>query len=535
MNENRPPHFVLRLLRWFCPEQLYEEIEGDLIQNYKMDLARVGEGRARLRLFWNAIRFFRPGILMRNKVSAGINQSDMLRNHLKLAIRIFFKDKLFSTLNVLGLALGIGVSIILLLILQNDLTFDEHYAHHERMYRLGAHYQIPGTDINIGKTARELGPILKDQYPEIEALARVETFDHSLVKYDKGNEEVMFYEEGVAQTESSYFNVFEHQLIAGDKTSCLSDAGNVLITSSVAKKYFGDDDPLNQILWINSKSRKVTGVMSDFPENTHLKFDFLLSGLPETREDWDGTMKDGKPIPLVFWNPDVYTYLLIPERYNVNAFYSRFGFIYDRYFKDPELDGKSTPILQPLSSIHFSGFQDDGPHGNMTYLLTFVGIGLMIMLLACINYMNLSTAKAVSRATEIAVKKISGSHRSTLFISFLVESLFLSFISLALAIILVFAVLDLTSFNQLIGKNLSLDFTNSALLIGAPAIALAIGIVSGLYPAVYLPTIPAISALKGTFKNRGSSQVLRKVLITVQFSISIFVVLCTLFMQSQID
>ncbi len=155
--------FAFRFLRWFCPAHLYEEIEGDLIQKFEKDAKLFGERKAKRRLIWNALRFFRPGIILRNKVSFGTNPIDMWLQQLRFSIRVLMKDKFFSALNILGLALGISVSIILLLILQNDLTYDQHYSKHERIYRLGSHYQITGVDEYVGFTARELGPIVQDQ------------------------------------------------------------------------------------------------------------------------------------------------------------------------------------------------------------------------------------------------------------------------------------------------------------------------------------------------------------------------------------
>jgi len=537
MSKDRQP-VAVRFLRWFCPAELLEEIEGDLIQKFERDVIAFGKSKAKRRLIWNAIRFFRPGIILRNKFSMKLNQLDMLVNNLKFAIRAFQKDKFFSGLNILGLALGIAVSIILLLILQNDFTYDQHYANYKKIYRLGAHYQIEGTDAYIGSTARELAPILREAYPEIEELVRIKTFDRQLVRENSQGSEKVFYEENIAQADSTYFKIFQHEFIAGDATTCLEDPHNVVITENIARKYFDNSDPLDKTLLVNNEIRKVSGVIANFPENTHFKFDFLLSGLAEIRPDWDYTMKDGKPIPLVFWNPDVYTYLLLPDQFDPNRFYPRFTRIYNTYFKDlsEELKGNSTTILQPLADIHFSNFEDDGPQGNLTYLYAFSGIGFMIVLLACINYMNLSTAKAVNRATEVAIKKIVGSRKRALVLSFLSESLILSFISLVVAIVIVLLVLNTTSFNQLIGKNLNVDFVhNPVLLVGSLSIALGIGLFSGIYPALYLPSIPAVAALKGKFKNSQSSYRLRKGLITTQFVISLFIVVCTLFMRNQID
>ncbi|MGC3943108.1 MAG: hypothetical protein QM762_00990 [Chryseolinea sp.] len=276
-------------------------------------------------------------------------------------------------------------------------------------------------------------------------------------------------------------------------------------------------------------------IIEDLPENTHLKFDFLLSRLID--REW--VMDKGQLKSEAFWNPDVYTYLLFPEGYDTKDFYAKFPAIYTKYFKQfgDQVGGKYTPILENLADIHFySDLSGDEPQGNLSYLFAFTGIGLFIILLACINYMNLSTAKAVNRASEIAMKKTLGSGKGALRLAFLSESIFLAFMSLILAIGLVIFVLKGTSFNELIGKNLSPNFTgNPVLLLGSIGITLMIGIISGLYPAFYLPSVPTIQALKGAFKNRKSSHQLRRVLITLQFAISIFVVACTLLMKQQIN
>jgi putative ABC transport system permease protein len=460
----------------------------------------------------------------------------MLRTHLKFFVRVFLKDKFFSLLNILGLALGIGVGILLLLILQHDLTFDKHYAHHERIFRLGGHLQATGVDFRVARSARELGAVLKAELPEVQEVTRVNDWNHTLVKREKKGEEVAQYEEDVVRTDSTYFRIFKHEFISGDEKTCLNLLNSVVITKSTAKRYFGDEDPLNQQLLIDGEAWKVTAVIQDLPKNTHLKFDFLLSGLSKSRE-W--VVDKGLVKSEAFWNPDVYLYMLMPENYKPETFYSKFPDIYTKYYKSfgDQVGGKYTAILQPLADIHFhSDLGSDEPLGNLSYLYAFSGIGVFIILLACINYMNLSTAKSVKRAAEIAMKKTLGSGKRSLVLSFLGESVFLSMISLLLAIVLVFLVLKATSFNSLIAKDLSPDFIhNPLLLFGSLAVALGIGVLSGLYPAFYLPSVPTLSALKGAFKNRESSKLLRKVLITTQFTISIFVVVCTFFMRDQIN
>jgi putative ABC transport system permease protein len=460
----------------------------------------------------------------------------MLQTQLKFFIRVFLKDKFFSILNILGLALGIAVSIILLLILQHDLTYDQHYANHQNTYRLGGHLQATGVDFQVARSARELGAILKDEFPEVQAFTRVNNWDHTLVKYERQGEEVAYYEEDLIRTDSTFFTVFQHDFIAGNEKTALNLLNSVVITQSTATRYFGTEDALDKTLTIDGQAWKVTGIINDLPDNTHLKFNFILSGLAKTRE-WvvEGTQVKSE----AFWNPDVYTYLVFPDNYDPKNFYDKFPAIYTKYFKSfgDQVGGTYTPILQALAEIHFySALDDDEPTGNIAYVYAFTGIGVFIILLACINYMNLSTAKSVKRAAEIAMKKTLGSSKRALVLSFLGESVFLAFVSLLVAIGFVLMVINLTSFNALIDKNLTADFfSNSTLLVGSLGITLFIGILSGLYPAFYLPAVPTLSALKGSFKNNKSSHLLRKVLITTQFAISIFVVVCTLLMQDQID
>lgn len=459
----------------------------------------------------------------------------MFRTHLKFFSRVFLKDKFFSILNVSGLALGIAVSIVLLLILQNDLSYDRHHLNHERIYRLSGHLQATGIDVRVARVARELGPILQEEFPEVRAIVRANSWDRIMIKYqDQDGSEKAFYEEDVVRTDSNYFSLFTHEFVAGNPQTSLIDLNTLVIAESAARKYFGDEPALNKQLLVGDDLYKVTGVIRDPPDNSHLKFDFLLSQLPI--RDW--TREQGQIKSEAFWNPDVYTYLLFPENYDIQDFYDKFPSIYEQYFKPfgDKVGGKYTPILEKLADIHFhSDLDGDEPHGNIAYLWAFTGIGIFIILLACINYMNLSTAKSVNRAAEIAMKKTLGSPKRALVLSFLGESVFLSLVSLLFALLLVFIVLEGTSFNQLVGRDLRLNFFGNPLLLGgAFFITLLIGLISGLYPAFYLPSIPTLKALKGSFKNRRSSHVLRKVLITVQFAISIFVVVCTLFMQEQI-
>ncbi len=447
-------------------------------------------------------------------------------NNLRFATRIFLKDKFFSTLNILGLALGIAVSMILVLILRNDLSYDKHYANHERIYRVGTHYVIPDVDAYIRATPRELAPILKQNYPEIEEAVRIDLLDHILV--DTGAKK--FFEDDVIQADPNYFKIFTHKFIAGDVNTCLNDRRNVVVTRSIARKYFGDEDCVNKVINIKNQPHVITAVIEDLPENTHLKFGFLLTGLTENRPGWNYEIVNGKPEAGVFWSPDVITYLLLPENYDVRNFYDRFKPIYKEYFTgfpDWKPTNANEPVLQPLASIHFS--KHDEFEAEYKAMMMFAAIGAMIVLLACINYMNLATAKAIKRATEITMKRLAGAGKVRLIFALLGESVLLTLISFVLAAGIVYTVIG--PVNTLVGRNLSLDLFG---ILASLPIALIIGIISGIYPAFYLTNIPVIESLKGKFKSSGPGLFLRKALITVQFCISIFVVICTLFMSEQL-
>jgi putative ABC transport system permease protein len=457
-------------------------------------------------------------------------------HHIKFAIRVFLKDRFFSTLNILGLALGIAVSIVLLLILKNDLTYDRHHEHYARIYRLGAHEVGTGVDFWTSRAARELGPVLQEELPEVLGVVRANPWSRTLIKYIDEGVEKSWYEEDVVRTDSNFFHLFTHKFTAGDMQTSLKDPYTVVLSESVARKYFGDEDPLNKEIMVETEPYKVTGVIEDLPENSHLKFDLLLSNLID-RRGW--TIEDGMVKSEAFWNPDVFTYILFPASYDPQTFIDKFPAIYDKYFKSfgDKVGGQYTPILERLDRIHFHSTLDgDEPHGNLAYLYAFTAIGLFIIILASINYMNLCTARAVNRAGEIAMRKAMGAGKARLVGSFLSESVVLSLAAMLLALAMVYLLLNVTPFNDLIEKSLKLDLLNNPMLVtGIVVVTLMIGVLSGLYPAFYLPAIPTIKALKGAYKNQKGSLFLRRTLTAFQFAISIFVVVCTFFMRQQID
>ncbi len=464
----------------------------------------------------------------------------MLRNHIIFALRIFWKDKVYSILNLLGLTLGISVGIILMLYLQNELSYDKHHDKADRIYRFTNHLKATGADFNTAYTARELAPIMKDELPFILNYVRFNPYSNTMVSIgdEDTKDPVKFYEDGIMVTDSSFLSVFTHDVLAGDPSKCLVGPDKVVLTESIAKKYFGDGEAVGKIISIDGvEERKITAVISDLPHNSHLKYTILLSGM--TNRSW----YDGETDPMnkseAMWNPGIFTYFLVPASYDPGDFEEQFEVIFEKYFRPfaDRINGSATPKLQALPNIHFNSTAgDDLPTGDKAYIYAFTTIGLFLILLACINYMNLATARSVYRVSEMGVRKVLGNTRAKLFRSILLEAIVLSALAMILAIIICYITLEFTAFNDWIDKQLSLDFIdNQLLLIGVIGITLLVGLVSGIYPAIYIPAVPVVAALKGSYIGQGKGILMRKVLIVLQFVVSIFVIVTTVMMDRQID
>lgn len=460
----------------------------------------------------------------------------MLRNHLIFAIRLFKKDKAYSILNMLGLTLGIAVGIILMLYLQHEFGYDKHFSKYDRIYRYTNHMIAQGADFNIAQSSRRLAPIFKTDLPEVEAYVRFLRTGQVLVTHDEGGANKQFYEENVYLTDSTIFTLFEHEFLEGNPRSALVGPGKAVLTQSVKEKFFGNAPALGKIIQVDRfGTREVTAVISDLPSNTHLKYDVLLSDLPTIGWDNNGSAERTSE---VYWNPSAYTYLLMPAEYDVQRFYDNFPAIYDKTFRifGERIDGRVEPRLQRLDRIHFhASVEGDLPTGHLGYVYTFAAIGIFIIILACINYMNMATARSATRTGEMGIRKVLGNSRGKLFFSVILEALVMSALAMVIANALTWFLLEFTSFQSIIGVDLNINYLeNPALVLGNVLIMLLIGFFSGIYPALYIPSVPVVAALKGTFTGDKSSTLLRKVLIVFQFVISLFVIICTLLMDAQV-
>ncbi len=450
---------------------------------------------------------------------------------LKFALRVLWKNRLFSFLNVFGLTLGLSAVIWLVLFLQNELTYDQHHPNHDRVYRVSHLFQAPGVEFNTAYTASELNPMLKEEFPEIESYARFRPLDASQIEYDQQ----IFIQDRVYYSEQGAFDIFGIDLLSGNPENALAAPNSAIISRAFKDKLFGSDLGLNKVFKVEGNDFKVTAVFEDIPKNSHFKFEILLSGVDGREWANEGGVFNSEAL----WNSDVAGYVLFNEGVSKEDFISKFEPFNEKYFMPfgKQIEGSHRIRLQRLSEIHYDAEQidDDFAKGNPTNLIIFSSVGLAILLLACINYINLSTAGAGARAKEIAIRKVLGTNIQQLKVSLLIESLVQVYLAYGLSILMVWLMIEQTPLKTWLG--VSFDFTlfqNSALLLASFGVATLTGLISGLYPALYLSKIKTVTALKGNWVANSSGKTIRQALVLFQFVISIGVLLSTLLMRDQI-
>jgi putative ABC transport system permease protein len=451
---------------------------------------------------------------------------------LTFTLRVLWKNRLFTLLNVFGLTFGLAASIWLALYLKNELTYDQHHEQHERIYRLSHKFSAPGVEFNTAASASELPPMLQEEFPEVLKYARFVGAQLREISYDN----TVFAERDIFYTDQEIFEIFTHEFLAGNPEQALTESRSAVITASINQKLFGDEPGLNEIVKIDGFDFKITGVIADPPKNTHFTYQVLLSGV----RDRGFAFQDGEFNSEVLWNSDAYCYILVPDGFNKADFLKKFEGFNERYYMPfgKVVNGSHYFRMQQLADIHYDTekIDDDLPKGNEANLLAFTAIGLAILLLACINYVNLATARAGLRSKEIGIRKVLGSSVRSLKAAILMESLVQVFASLFLAAGLVWLVVEKTAFQSWLGANFEFNLLSQPdLLLGLLLLVLVTGFISGTYPAFYLSKINTVSAIKGSWKASKGGHWLRQGLVLFQFVISIGVLSATLLMRDQIS
>jgi len=447
----------------------------------------------------------------------------MLKNYFKMALRNLVHHKAYSLINISGLAIGMTASILILLWVQNELSYDRFNNDADRIYRITCN----ASDFRAAVNPAGMPAGLQTEMPEIKNSVRLSHLSTEI--FASGNRK--FEEKQVFYADSTFLQMFSYPLVRGNRLTALMRPDAVLLTEEMAKKYFGGTDALGKTLRLNNGDLvTVTGVLANIPFNSHLQFDFILpmSAIGQDNADIKNNVWD---------NFNFYTYVeldkyFVPAAASISKLCSQMDEIYKKHVTDIKVKFQ----LQPLTSIHLhsNGLQVDLPgHGNAQYVNIFFIVAIFILVVACINFMNLATARSARRAKEIGVRKVSGALRGQLIKQFLGESLFISFFALLLAIALV--VLVLPGFNELSGKNLSIHFTDANLLITLFAIALFTGLISGSYPALFLSGFQPVKVLKGNIKSMGGNLIFRNALVTTQFIVSILLLIGTVVIYNQLQ
>jgi len=459
----------------------------------------------------------------------------MFSNYLKTALRNLIRNKFYSAINIFGLAIGITACVLIMLYVQSELSYDKFHENADRIYRVNLFAVLSDENINQPVTNPPLANAMQNEIPEVEEAVRITGFKQPVIRHnnDVFNETKWYF------TDPNFFKVFSASFINGNPGKALVQPNTVVLTETTAKRYFGKDNPVGQFLtWENDRDYVVTGVIKDFPENSHIKPNFLAS---IKGQEIDANMQ---------WiNNMVYTYFLIKEGSTKQDVDAKLEGLVRKYvgpavkqymgvsFEDALAQGLQYKwYAQPLSEIHFDREISEGlePLGNSSYMVVFSIIAIFILVIACINYMNMSTARSAKRAKEVGIKKSLGSNQKSLVVQFISESIFVTLIALILA--LVFIKLLLPGFNNLIDKQLIFNYFDNFKTIPLMVIfGIGIGIVAGIYPAFFLASFNPVKVIKGVSKSEGSHGKLRSGLVIFQLIVSIVLFSGTFFISKQLN
>ena len=445
----------------------------------------------------------------------------MFNNYFKIAIRNLLKHKAYSILNILGLALGIACVFLIAMHINDELSYESSFPKHERIYRVSIE--------DWAKSAPSMAQSLEEYIPEIQQTARFYYMYSQILRYKEFQSE----EDHGYMADSTVFSMFDFKLMQGDPRQVFMAPYNMVITESMAKKYFGDTNPVGKTLDNNGTEYHITGVMEDLPDNTHLKVNFLVSMATfykEIPENW--TNSHG-------WMA-TYTYVLFNSPTDIEKAKERVPKLLVEYYRDwgtpEEILANNRWIFMPLDDIHLHSkmIQEMGPNSDVTYVYIFAAIGVFILLIASINFINIFTTQSLKRMKEVGIRRVIGAGKNQLLWQFLGEALMVTLIAAALAILLF--ELALPFYNQLAGKQMMpyQIFSVDNLLI-ITGIIVAVSLLSGLYPAFFVSGFSPLKALAGTKKPKSSAGILRKGLLVFQFVVSVFMIVSTIGVYQQMQ
>jgi putative ABC transport system permease protein len=459
----------------------------------------------------------------------------MIKNYFKIAWRNLMKYKFISFINLFGLTVGLTCCLLITTYILNELSYDKYNDKADTIYRVTRSFnnQDGVVSLRLSTVSPPFGYYLPTDFPEIQKMTRL--LDNSItpLRY----KDKLINEQNVFFADQNLFDVFTVKVLKGNSKTALSDPFSVMLTEEMAKKYFGNEDPLNKMIRYNNQFNfKVTGIYKAFPANAHMHPGMLLSF---------NTLKDssiyGEENLRTNWgNNSFFTYLLLPQHYDPAGMIARFPAFIDKLMSGQEYIGKQASKftkldLQKLTDIHLYSHTDyeAEPNGDISRVYIFAAIALFILLIACINYMNLSTARSALRAKEIGIRKVVGARKKELIFQFLSESVLVSWVAILIALCCLY--LTLPWLNKVSGQQLSVDILMKwQVLVPVFLAPFVIGVLSGIYPALFMSSFQPVKTLKGLFKAGGGSISFRKVLVITQFAISIILIITTAIVFQQL-
>lgn len=539
----KPPRAFLRFFRWYCHPKLRTSIEGDLIELYNERVGESGKRKADLKFMLDVLLLFRRGIIKPTEGYQRLNTYAMFKSYFKIGWRNLIKQRMYSAIKIGGFALGISACILIGLFIWDELSYDKHYPDADRIYRIVGIYQDNG---RLDKGVHFQPPFAKamlEDYAEIEKVGRYnngELFGAANAEIRRADQDENLYEESITYFDQDLVDIFKFPFVYGNPSRALSTAHSLVMTKSKAEKYFPHENPLGKMLIINDDKEhpySVGGVVEDFPSTSHLRFDFLLT--LTGKEFWPGEQTS--------WCCSNYpTYVLLKPGVNAKELEKKMTkgvlekYIIPMMVKEGRTDAyemvkKAHLELQPVTEIHLysDGIYDGVPHGDIKFVWLFVSVAAFILIIASINFINLSTAKSANRAREVGLRKVVGSLRANLINQFLAESILYSMLSFVIGLLL--ASLLLPYFNMLASKTLALPWGYWWFVPALLGASLVVGFLAGIYPSVYLSSFRPIQVLKGNLSLGSKSSSLRSTLVVFQFTISIILIVGTFIIYRQME
>lgn len=520
-----PPKWPIKLLSYFLQEEYLEEIEGDMEEVYHDDLNHYRVKQANWRYYKETIKLLRPALLKNLQGEYKLNNYGMFRNNLKIGIRVLRRDKVFSMINIIGLSTGLAISLLIMLYVQFELSYEKYNPNADHLVRITIDLFNGETIIDQDcETYPPLGDRILSEFSEVVDFTHAYDIDEMTVK--AGDQ--FFSETKVYAVDPSFFQLFQYPLIHGDARTVFQAANEVVLTETQAIKYFNNTDVVGKSIWLASvdKHFKITGIVPDSPPNTHLKFDMLISYLSmkasfgEKENNWNGN--------------NTYTYVKLVEPTQLEYFKDNLARLNDLLQSEDKLENERM-VAQPIADIHLYSHKSFEPenNGDATSVYFLLGVGILVFLLAIVNYINLSTSKSLDRAKEVGIRKIVGSSLFQLRMQFFIESFLINLFAALLAVMLM--ILSLNYFVEI--ANLPYTFTflsNTLFWLVLAVVVLLSTVLSGIFPALILSSFEPIAIIKGRFTSSARGTLLRKLLVISQFAITLFLLIQTLTVRTQL-